>query len=407
MPFNDVGFVTKRRGLGGQGGVTPAPSRNLTITPALSNNAETITWTIQSNMTFSPTLNYVITNLSNTDFTDGAVTGNITLNSSGSFTITRNLDRLANYSNSNITFSLQLINPESNVLLGQSSNAVVKPATPLTATGGDTVTVYDNKFTIHTYTTTGNSSFNISSLGDYPANLDVWAVVANGGGAGGGGFSYKESIFGAVTNYTQYGGNGGAAGFVYEGNIRANTLSVGTVGVSVGVGASNATLFIPGNSSFANIVPTGSTVSGQRATFDIGTPYNRSESAGGGGRGASGDGANAVATSFTNVRGGQGGNGVTTVITGSPLTLGCGGGGGGSDGGGTRGCSGGGNGGSDSSPYNGENATANRAGGGGGAGPPALGSIPDNTIVTSDGGNGGSGIVVVRYLSRYRNMALA
>lgn len=405
MPFNDVGFFAKRKGLGGQGGVTPAPNRGLTVTPVLSNNAETITWNIQSNMTFSPTLKYVITNLSNTDFTDGAVEGNITLDSNGSFTLTRNLDRLANYSNSNIVFNLQLVNPESNVLLGQSSNAVVKPATPLTATGG-TVTLYDNKYTIHTYSTTGNSSFAVSTLGDYPANLDVWAVIASGGGAGGQGFSYKESVFGSVTNYTQYGGAGGQGGFVYEGNIKASTLNVGTVAVSVGVGASNATLFIAGNSSFANIVPTGTTTAGDRATFEISSPYNRLESAGGGGRGATTDGLDGVASSITNVRGGQGGQGLTTLITGSSLTLGCGGGGGGPDSGGLAGCSGAGNGGSTASPYNGANASVNTGGGGGGGGPPALGSIPDNTTVYSDGGNGGSGIVIVRYLSRYRNMAL-
>ena len=403
MPFNNIGFFAKRRGLGGVGGVTPAPSRNLVITPTLSNNAETISWTATSNMAAGTILNFAITNLSNTDFTDGAVSGNVTLNSSGGFTITRNIDRLANYSNTNVVFNLQVINPDSSVVLGQSANAVVKPATPFVATGGITTTV-DTAYTVHTFTSTGNSNLTISALGEYPSNLSVRALVVSGGGAGALGSSYRESIFGAITNYSQVGGPGGPGGRATDSNISASTFSIGNVKVTVGAGGTANVGAV--NSSFNNVVPTGNTISGASATFtESPSPYNRSESAGGGGYGAGGNGGNGVATSLTNVRGGAGGVGLISDITGTAVTYACGGGGGGSTGGGLAGCSGAGNGGGDGN--NGANATVNTGGGGGGGGPPTLASIPDNTTVFSTGGNGGSGIVVVRYLSRYRNMALS
>lgn len=400
--FNDVGFYTKRRGLGGQGGVTPAPSRNLVITPALTNNAETISYTATSNMPAGTVLNYLITNLSNTDFTDGTVSGSVTLNSSGGFTLTRNIDRLANYSNTNVVFNLQVINPNSNVVLGSSANAVVKPAAPFVATGG-TITTVNTIFTVHTFTNTGNSNLTVSSLGDFPGNLSIRSLVVSGGSAGAPGSSYRESIFGAITNYTQVGGPGGPSGRAADSNVAANTFTVGNVRVAVGTGGTANVG--PTTSSFNNVIPTGNTISGASATFtESPSPYNRSESAGGGGFGAGGNGGNGVATSLTNVRGGQGGIGITSDITGTTATYGCGGGGGGADSGGPAGCTGAGNGGSDG--INGANATVNTGSGGGGGGPPSLGSIPDNTVVFSTGGNGSSGIVAVRYLTRYRNMAL-
>lgn len=404
--FNNVGFYTKRRGFGGAGGVTPTPSRNLTITPSLSNNAETISWIATSNMAEGTLINYEITNLSNTDFTDGAVSGTIALNSNGGFTITRNLDRLINYSNNNVVFNLQVINPATSVVLGESANAVVKPATPLTATGGDTVTLVDDYYTVHIYTTTGNTSFVISNLGDYPANLTVRSLVVSGGSMGSGGSSYKESVFGAITNYSQIGGQGGRAGRATESNIAANNYSVGTVNVTVGQGSSISGPPLPENSIFGNIVPTGTTVGGASASFgQTLSPYSRIEGAGGGGRGQTSNGGDAVATSYTNVRGGAGGTGLTSDITGTSVTYACGGGGGGNDSGGIRGCTGAGSGGSQNSTT-GQSAAPNTGSGGGGGGGPPLAGIPDNTYVFSNPGAGGSGIVVVRYLTRYRNMAL-
>jgi hypothetical protein len=402
MPFNNIGFYAKRRGLGGVGGVTPAPSRNLVITPTLTNNAETISYTATSNMPAGTVLNFLITNLSNTDFTDGTVSGNVTLNSSGGFTLTRNIDRLANYSNTNVVFNLQVINPASSVVLGQSANAVVKPAAPFVATGGNVTTV-NTIFTVHTFTNTGNSNLTVSSLGDFPGNLSLRSLVVSGGGAGAPGSSYKESIFGVITNYTVVGGPGGPSGRATDSNVAASTLTVGNVRVAVGTGGTANVGSTP--SSFNNVIPTGNTISGASATFtESPSPYNRSETAGGGGFGAGGNGGNGVATSLTNVRGGVGGIGITSDITGTSITYACGGGGGDPESGGGRGCTGAGNGGGNGS--NGESATANTGSGGGGGGSPTLNSIPDNTTVFSQGGNGGSGIVALRYLTRYRNMAL-
>ena len=108
--------------------------------------------------------------------------------------------------------------------------------------------------------------------------------------------------------------------------------------------------------------------------------YNPSNGAGGGG------GAGGVGQILTSNNGGNGGSGVTSSITGSAVARG-GGGGGGSyvsvSTGGTA-TAGGGNGGTQS---NGANATANTGGGGGGA---------SWTTSSFTGGNGGSGLVVVK-----------
>jgi autotransporter-associated beta strand protein len=115
--------------------------------------------------------------------------------------------------------------------------------------------------------------------------------------------------------------------------------------------------------------------------------------AGGGGGGAGSVGGNGTEDNglFANwSRGGNGGSGLASSISGASITYAGGGGGGaerrngGSEFGGTGGAGGGGNG-STGNGNNGGNGTNNRGGGGGGAGNDA------------NGGAGGDGIVIVRY----------
>lgn len=111
--------------------------------------------------------------------------------------------------------------------------------------------------------------------------------------------------------------------------------------------------------------------------------YGPNQSAGGGG-GATNNGT--PASVVTTVRG-SGGNGVTTNITGSPVSL-AGGGGGGNKNGyhGYGGSGGGGNGGTNA----GSAGAANTGGGGGGG-----------TNWGAPGGAGGSGVIYLRYPSRF------
>lgn len=102
---------------------------------------------------------------------------------------------------------------------------------------------------------------------------------------------------------------------------------------------------------------------------------------GGGAMGVGGDGVSAI--------GGNGGKGLEVDITGSLVTYGSGGGGGGNGAKGTGGANAGDGGKNTGTNKEAGSAKANCGGGGGGGGP--------NNHTTGYGGNGGSGIVVLRY----------
>ena len=244
----------------------------------------------------------------------------------------------------------------------------------------------------------------------------TYLVVAGGGGAasGGGGGG------GVLTNH------GGVAEAVTPNAVMSVIVGVGGLnGGGGGVGATAVSSTSGGNSTFGTITATGGGYGGirTRAPADGGSgggggwdnPTQRislgvagqgksggrsdrtSYGAGGGGGGAGGVGANAPAQH----RGGAGGIGVSTLITGTATWFGGGGGGGlnnncdcdYANGGGLGGSGGGGNGttlGYWTQPtlFNGTSGTVNTGGGGGGTDPEA-----------AIAGNGGSGIVIVRYLT--------
>lgn len=443
MPFNDVGFYVKRRGLGAQGGVSPTPGRGLVITPSLSNNAETITWSISSNMTSSPTLRYEITNVSNTDFSEGTITGNITLNGSGAGSLSRNLEKFINYSNSNVVFNLRIYSDEE-VFLGESSNAVIKPATPFTALGGNITTIDNGNITLHQFKNTTTEAFQITNLGDYPNNATVRVLTVAGGGPGGDSFTYYQKIFDAFNIISYTTGAGGGAGGATESNILANAFTVGNVTVTVGAGGAYGPGDDPtngGNTIFGNIIMigggsgdgpynsdarSGGSGGGGSADNNLNSPGDGTSGQGsrggypakrvlttngirilaGGGGGYSQVGGNASypAVPPIDIRPGNGGDGLYTDITGTGTWFAGGGAGGADVYTNPAGLGGGGGGGSRDNPTPADG-TPNTGGGGGGAGA-AYFTAPNQTNYKVDGSNGGSGIVVVRYRTRYRNLAL-
>ena len=219
------------------------------------------------------------------------------------------------------------------------------------------------------------------------------AYYQGGAGAGGlrssvsatGGGGSVESSLSLLTgtNYTVQIGGGGAGG-----------VGIGGVGAN-GVNSVFSTITSLGGSK-AGGGTGGCGGAGQSGTagqgYAGGTPANTSSygtSGGGGGTGAVGG--NGVASECSAA--GNGGSGVNNSITGSAVTYG--GGGGGSIYGvrcssGSRGIGGAGGGGNGASTYQGivaTSGTANLGGGGGGA----------NHASTANGGNGGSGVVILRY----------
>ena len=307
------------------------------------------------------------------------------------------------------------------------------PPSPITATGGDSVLTITG-YKVHIFTTTGASTFVVSS-----GNGPVEYLVVAGGGSGS----------------AQYGGGGGGEGF--RTNLSGHPLAgdpvkvePGTTNVTVGAGGVYATPpGMPGvagaNSSIDPNSPETNTITAtgggggghpgeQPAPWGTSTNgglvgsggggagrtgpnapnytggagnaggYNLVEGYAGGDGQAPGDrcaggggGAGAVGEDAPSVRGGNGGVGVQCLIAGNPSPIGTpgpsgdgwfagGGGGGGFNV--TAGSGGAGGGGAGrSSPTAGVPGTANTGGGGGG------GFHPGATT----GGDGGSGIVVIRY----------
>lgn len=276
------------------------------------------------------------------------------------------------------------------------------------ATGGTVTDV--GGYRIHTFTTSG--TFTVTGTG----TVDVLVVAgggsggtSRGGGGGAGGVivspGYSVST-GAIS--VTVGAGGTAPGSGGNGNNGTNSVfstltaiggggGAGAVGSpGTGEAAGNAGGSGGGTTGFITGTPPGkTTVAGGAATSGQGTAGGRGISdnstyIGGGGGGGAGTGGTAADGHVTgdpfgyNPSSGYGGDGISNSYSGSAVYYG-GGGGGGSAGtvfAGLGGLGGGGNG-SSFAPGSG---AANTGGGGGGA------------SFGQPGGNGGSGIVIVRYV---------
>jgi hypothetical protein len=279
---------------------------------------------------------------------------------------------------------------------------------------------------VTSFNATGASSFSV------PTGLtSVEVLVVAGGGAGG----YSNFAF-------ENGGGGGAGGLIYNPNLPVTPG--GTVPLSVGTGGPVAALpgtYSPGNentdagkggnSTFGPITATGGGNGGGQyfygrpggsggggcgnlgfPLFGGGTPGQGNPGGGSNGTGAvtnaggGGGGAGNAGSVASNGTGGPGGNGLTYNISGSPVAYAGGGGGSAGISPGSPGASGGSGGGGNGVPGGPHSlnaadisGTANRGGGGGGSnrgtGIPG-GGIPPSPVAQT-GGNGGSGVVIVRF----------
>lgn len=277
----------------------------------------------------------------------------------------------------------------------QTTNNLVVAGNNYTSASGGTVTYYSIggiTYAVHSFTTTGASTFVLNEN----KVCDILVIAGGGGGGGAGG-----------------GGGGGAGGFQYFANA---SLTPGSYSVTVGAGGTGSGGSFTtspggygGNSVFGTFPPSigggggatniggsvatngGSGGGGGNYTFGYGTPgqgypgvsINGSGSPAYGAGGGGGAGGSGISGNNTNP--GSGGPGLACSITGT-LVYYAGGGAGGlwtstpiSPGGiGGGGCTGG-------------NGLANTGGGGGG-------SIGTGSSQAQTAANGGSGIVIVRYV---------
>ena len=251
------------------------------------------------------------------------------------------------------------------------------------ATGGSIIT--DGNYTVHTFTT--NGTFSVPS-----GTMNATVLVVAGGG-GGGWFA---------------GGGGGAGGLIYTNSYSA-TGNITVVVGSGGTGATGAGNGNPGyNSSFGTLVSAGGGYGGKYdggnggsgggggggdaafpgqagGTGVVGQGHDGGSSQSGAVSGGGGGGANTSGSNGASSSGGAGGYGSNYSISGNISCYAGGGGGSGTAEEGNGTC-GGGHGGEQTPLVVATNALANTGSGGGGG-------------YVETAGNGGSGIVIVRYLT--------
>jgi len=303
-----------------------------------------------------------------------------------------------------------------------TSNAI--PTKFVTATGG-TITTSGN-FKIHTFT--GPGTFTVSCAGNPIGSNTVSYMVVAGGGAGGkmrggaggaGGYRESKSAFDCYSASPLNATSGPTYNLPVTAQAYPITVGGGAAAADGSSSPPDVGAPLGGSSTFSSITSTGGGkgggsagegnavaggsggggISGAGASGntpsvsppqgnDGGTGVNPGNYGSGGGGGAGGAGSPGPGPT-----GGVGGAGTTSCITASPVTR-AGGGGGSTYNGGSPGPAhpGGGGGGAGGAPggSGGANGTDNTGGGGGGGYEPG----PE---AQQAGGNGGSGIVVIRY----------
>jgi hypothetical protein len=281
-------------------------------------------------------------------------------------------------------------NPSTLAILPSAlSDSDAQTLTTVRSGSGGNISYY-GPYTIHTFT--GSATFTPSFNGQ----VEVLVVAGGGGGgvdragAGGAGGLLYVSSYGvsANTGITVTIGAGGAGtsqnvvGINGSNSVFGGLTAIGGGGGGTGNGAAgrDGGSGGGGGNTFPGTTPGGLGIPGQGNNGGSGTYTGPNYGAGGGG------GAGALGANGTNVSSGNGGDGLPYSISGF-ATYYAGGGGAGSYGGGINGV--GGLGGGGNGFQSAANSGVNYTGGGGGS----AGNI------ISQGGTGGSGIVIVRYLT--------
>jgi hypothetical protein len=279
-----------------------------------------------------------------------------------------------------------------------TSIEVIGSGSGITASGGNTIQTYTIdgvNYKSHTFTSSG--TFQVTAASSTSA-VDVLLVAGGGaggndnaGGGGAGGLLAQTSVSVSAQNYSIVIGSGGARGNSTDGNGSAATSGNNTTGFNYtatggGQGGSAGSANNAGNGGSGGGLQ-GTEISGSAGTGISGQGNNggTSNNTGGGGGGG---GAGAAGTAATSTVGATGGNGLNNAYqTGSDIAY-AGGGAGGNENNVNTDVSGGTGGGGDSFGNDGTAGSGDINKGAGGAGGTHPGTL---------GGNGGSGIVIVRY----------
>jgi len=294
------GGITKFKNPNGGSPVTQTPEPTFSVTTVL--NSSTVQYLVNTNLTEEQTLYYTLLgNVTNQNFTTGGISGSFAVNSFGSATVSLNCNVYHDIGNTN-TFQFQLrTGGIDGTVVDVGDNVTIQSQTNITATGGNISSI--SGFKIHTFDTPGNTTFTISSFGNYGwALTDYFRTLIVGGGGGGGRT--------ASTSYIA-GGGGGGGGF-YQSNTVVTDMGLGTYNISVGAGGIvsdfGSSLQGGGNSSFGSNVVTGGGTGGSGYPSS-GTSTGSASKTGGLDRGAGGGaGAGAFDTPNVTISGGAGTN---------------------------------------------------------------------------------------------------
>lgn len=255
---------------------------------------------------------------------------------------------------------------------------------PVSATGGTITT--SGSYTVHTFTSSGTFSANGAVAVEYLVVAGGGGGGARGGGGGGGGMLTGSMTVSAgdKTVTVGQGGTAGVVGVSAGGNGGDSVFA--TITATGGGGGGTAGIFNGGVEGKGSSGGSGGGSQSSIGVYATGT-VGQGNDGGGGGYGSidaagGGGGAGAVGETSSASEAADGGAGLASSISGASVTYAGGGGGGANATGGTGGSGGGGG-----SGCPGVAGTANTGGGGGGGNNGCNGAI------------GGSGIVIVRYLT--------
>ena len=332
---------------------TSFPTPIITIPSVISLDVP-FTWTITGGR---PNETFTITSLINSAGEEYITAGNTygdVLNSSGNFSSNGGLAPSSIYPEDTYSYTFTFQSGKVVEVKNISFKSVLNFEYLIVAGGGGSASLSGG----------GGAGGMLTGTVDVKRGINIRIDVGSGGGGGA-----PWSV----------GGNGGNSGIIQDN-------SPGIFATGGGRGASYYNGTAPGNGgsggggAFAGYSTGGDGINGQGWDGGSSTVYY-----GGGGGGGAGD----VGGDKSDYNGGNGGNGLTSSITGTSVYYAGGGAGSGFyGGGGTGGAGGGGGAGGYPGSYIGYNGTVNTGGGGGGGG--YSGSW-------TKGGDGGSGIVIIKY----------
>lgn len=215
MPLGSskLGFVKNAQyGVGGTG-IPVDDGMNLTLSytgnTGISIAATSLGVAMDSQFA-NTTVGYIIEgNIAGSDFSDGLVSGNVTLDADGNGSITK--DIVTTPGAGHRDFTLSIIRPGSNVVIANTDTQYIYEMKPIEATGGD-ISVPGR----HVFTTPGNANISITNTsGNYAGNTNVWNAYFQTGNdssyyrADKVGLKYRGLIVGAARTRDPY-TNGGA-----------------------------------------------------------------------------------------------------------------------------------------------------------------------------------------------------